>query len=91
MQIVLCLNKRKIRGKKSLPPRSIESEYPESENLTKRQRVYNEVTPELGLNLRLEVVKYPMQVRDHVQEVAETLEEVLQAAEKGLTKLPPRK
>lgn len=32
-----------------------------------------------------------MQIRDHVQEVAETLEEILEAASKGLSKLPPRK
>jgi hypothetical protein len=32
-----------------------------------------------------------MQIRDHVQEVAETLEEILEAASKGLNKLPPRK
>jgi hypothetical protein len=58
---------------------------------SQRKRVYNEVTPELGLNLRLEVIKYPMHIRDYVQEVAETLEEVLDAASKGLDKLPPRK
>jgi len=64
---------------------------PDPDSTMQRQRVYNDVTPELGLNLRLEVVKYPMQARDHVQEVAETLEEVLNAASQGLDKLPPRK
>ena len=56
-----------------------------------RKRVYNEITPDINLNLKLEIVKYPTRVRDYAQEVAEVLEEVLQATEKGLDKLPPRK
>lgn len=56
-----------------------------------RKRIYKDVTPEISLNLRLEVVKYPLKDRDYLQEVAETLEEILEAASKGITKLPPRK
>lgn len=76
---------------RSVPANRYGSDQDQNESYSQRKRVYNEVTPELGLNLRLEVVKYPMQSRDFVQEVAETLEEVLEAASKGLTTLPPRK
>ena len=68
-----------------------DSEFGKNDKLANRKRVYNEVTPDINLNLKLEIVKYPMHVRDKVQEVAEVLEEILQATEKGLDKLPPRK
>ena len=67
-----------------------DSEFGNSASIN-RKRVYNDITPDINLNLKLEIVKYPMHVHDYVQEVAEVLEEVLQATEKGLDKLPPRK
>ena len=76
---------------KSLPAHRSIGPQTDVERAGPRKRVYNEVTPEVGLNLRLEVVKYPMKARPVVQEVAETLEEILRAACKGLTTLPPRK
>jgi len=83
-------NKR-FKSTRSVPGKSLMSEYSDKDEVAHRKRVYNEVTPQLGLNLRLEVVKYPMHQREVVQEVAETLEEILLAAEHGLKKLPPRK
>jgi hypothetical protein len=84
-------NARGNKVNRSLPATDSVSEYTEVTRQTKRKRVYNDVTPDLSLSVKLEVVKYPMHLRDHVQEVAETLEEILEAASKGLTKLPPRK
>lgn len=49
-----------------------------------------EIKPQLNVELRLEVAKYPLKERAHAQEVAEVLEEMLQATEKGLLYLPPR-
>ena len=76
---------------RSVPARTYESDTFKGKVLTQRKRVYNEVTPELGATLRLEIVKYPFNQRDYVQEIAEVLEEVLLAAEKGATQLLPRK
>jgi len=49
------------------------------------QRKYN-----LTENMRLEIVKQPIVKRAQMQECAEVLCELLDAAEKGLTVLPPR-
>lgn len=49
-----------------------------------------EIKPALNITLKLEVAQYPLKERPQVQEVAEVLEEMLQAAERGLTRLPPR-
>lgn len=40
--------------------------------------------------MKLEVAKFPLKERPHAQEVAEVLEEIMQAADKGLDHLPPR-
>lgn len=85
------LSKSRRNVNRSVPAYRYGSDAEASEVPSQRQRIYNDVTPQLGLNLRLEVVKYPMHQRDHVQEVAETLEEIIEAASKGLTTLPPRK
>lgn len=53
-------------------------------------KVNQEIKPVLNLTLKLEVAQYPLKDRPEAQEVAEVLEEILQAAEKGLTYLPPR-
>jgi len=53
-------------------------------------KAQQEVKPELSVALKLEVSRMPLKNRAHGQEVAETLEEILQATEKGLKKLPPR-
>lgn len=74
-----------------MPSRPYGSDVPNAKALSQRKRVYNEVTPELSASIRLEIVKYPMHQREYVQEVGEVLEEILLAAEKGLTQLPPRK
>ena len=92
----LSKNSSQIRSQRaninrSVPSRTYGSEVPKGNPLSQRKRVYNEVTPELGAAIRLEIVKYPMHQREYVQGVAEVLEEVLLAAEKGLTQLPPRK
>ena len=80
------------KSHRSVPAyKTSDSEFGKNDKLANRKRVYNEVTPDINLNLKLEIVKYPMHVRDKVQEVAEVLEEILQATEKGLDKLPPRK
>ena len=52
----------------------------------------NEVKPELGLKLRLLVAEKEFRDRPFFKEVAETLEEVLQAVESGQTEgnLKPR-
>lgn len=84
--------KKRFKSTRSIAGNSgIGSDLSASESTTLRKRVYNDITPQLGLNLRLEVVKYPMHQRDIVQEVAEVLEEVLDAASKGMTALPVRK
>ena len=49
-----------------------------------------EVKPEISVALKLEVSQIPIKDRADGQEVAEVLEEMLQAKEKGLLKLPPR-
>lgn len=49
-----------------------------------------EVKPKLSLALKLQVTKQDLKSRPHYQEVAEVFEEMLQAAEKGLDRLPPR-
>jgi hypothetical protein len=53
-------------------------------------KLAQEVKPELNIELKLQVAKVPLKDRPHAQEVAEVFEEILQAAEKGLTTLPPR-
>ena len=42
------------------------------------------------MTLKLEVARAPVKDRSHVQDVAEVLEEILTAADKGLNVLPPR-
>ena len=49
-----------------------------------------EVKPKINLALKLQVTKQDLVNRPHYQEVAECLEEMLQAAEKGLNYLPKR-
>ena len=49
-----------------------------------------EIVPEPNITLKLEVAKYPVKERPQKQETAEILEEILQAASKGLDYLPPR-
>jgi len=56
-----------------------------------KRRVINDRPPRLPVELKLEVAKFPTAERGHAQEVAETLEEILRAAEKGQTEMPPRK
>ena len=51
----------------------------------------NEHKPKLPTSLKLEVVNYPIAERGFVTEVAETLEELLQAVVRGQSKLPPRR
>lgn len=53
-------------------------------------KLQQEVKPELNITLKLEVARAPIKERALFQDVAEVLEEVLQASEKGLKKLPPR-
>ena len=53
-------------------------------------KLAQEVKPELPVELRLEVAKAPLKERPHVQEVAEVLEELLKATERGLSALPAR-
>lgn len=55
-----------------------------------KQKLNSEIKPTLNVALKLEVAQYPLKERPQVQEVAEVLEEILQAAEKGLDYLPPR-
>lgn len=54
-----------------------------------RRRTMNDRAPRLPTSLKLEVAKFPTAQRAYAQEVAETLEEVLRAAENGLTEMPP--
>lgn len=49
-----------------------------------------EIKPKLSLALKLQVTKQDLKNRPHFQEVAEVFEEMLQACEKGLDRLPPR-
>lgn len=49
-----------------------------------------EVRPKISLALKLQVTKQDLKNRPHWQEVAEVLEEILQATEKGMLELPPR-
>jgi hypothetical protein len=56
-----------------------------------RKRQNNDRPPRLPTDLKLEVAKFPIAERPDAQEVAETLEEILRAAEKNLQTLPPRK
>ena len=49
-----------------------------------------EIKPKLNLALKIAVAELPIKEQGHAQEVAETLEEMLQAVCKGQTKLPPR-
>lgn len=53
-------------------------------------KLNQEVRPELSVTLKLEVARAPVKDRSHVQDVAEVLEEILTAADKGLNVLPPR-
>lgn len=53
-------------------------------------KLAQEVKPEISIALKLEVAKAPIKERAYVQDVAEVLEEVLQAAEKGMKRLPAR-
>jgi len=46
--------------------------------------------PKLPTNLKLLVAQAPFEERAYVNEVAEVLEEILQASENGLARLPPR-
>ena len=82
----------KLRTKRNIN-RSVPSQrsFENHNENTQKKRIYKDVTPEINLNLRLEVVKYPIHQRDHIQEVAETLEEIIDAVSKGIKKLPPRK
>lgn len=50
-----------------------------------------EVKPKLSTNLKLLVAQAPFEERSYVNEVAEVLEEILNAAENGLERLPPRR
>ena len=55
-----------------------------------KRREALEIKPKLSLALKLQVTKQDLANRPHYQEVAEVFEEMLQAACKGLTHLPPR-
>ena len=55
-----------------------------------KNKMQSEVKPKLNVALKLEVAKYPLKERPYTQEIAEVLEEILQAADKGLAYLPPR-
>ncbi len=57
----------------------------------KAQIMRQEIKPRLGVQLKLGVAKTDPTTREHMQETAEVLEEILQAAEKGLMELPPRR
>jgi hypothetical protein len=58
--------------------------------LDKRRAMYDRA-PKLPIVLKLEVAKFPIAERGHAQEVAETLEEILKAAERGEVTMPPRR
>jgi len=49
-----------------------------------------EVKPKLTTNMKLLVAEAPFEERAYVNEVAEVLEEILQASENGFFRLPPR-
>jgi hypothetical protein len=53
-------------------------------------KLNQEVKPELNITLKLEVARAPLKDRPFIQDVAEVLEEILVAAEKGQKSLPPR-
>jgi len=55
-----------------------------------KTKYYTDRKFKLTENMRLEIVNQPMVKRAHMQECAEVLCEILDAAEKGLTNLPPR-
>lgn len=55
-----------------------------------KRRLDLEIVPKINLGLKLQVTKHDLASRPHYQEVAEVLEEMLQAVEKGYTHLPPR-
>jgi hypothetical protein len=59
-------------------------------NALEKLKLQQEVRPELNITLKLEVARAPIKERPLIQDVAEVLEELLQASEKGLKKLPPR-
>jgi len=63
---------------------------PQSAAREQRKQDMKEIKPKVNITLKIEVAKHPLKERPYVQEVAETLEEILQAAEKGLMELPPR-
>lgn len=53
-------------------------------------RYNQEIKPVLCTELKLEVANYPLKERPFMNEVAETLEEILAAASRGLEFLPQR-
>lgn len=58
---------------------------------TKNLYILNtEIKPKLSTQLKVLVAEYPMDERPHANEVAEALEEILQAASRGMKVLPPR-
>ena len=67
-------------------PLMIESKSPKRHTKSRKR----EVKPKLSLPLKLLVAQTPFEERAYVNEVAEVLEEILQASENGLHRLPPR-
>ena len=55
------------------------------------QIMKQEIKPRLGVQLKLGVAKASPEDKEHVQETAEVLEEILTAVEKGMDELPPRR
>lgn len=55
------------------------------------QIMKQEIKPKLGVQLKLGVAKASPEDREHVQDTAEVLEEILTAVEKGLDALPGRR
>lgn len=67
-------------------PLAIEGPSPAKRGKSRRR----EVKPKLSTNLKLLVAQAPFEERAYVNEVAEVLEEILNAAENGYPRLPPR-
>lgn len=61
-------------------PREDLSEGRISRKSKERLLARKEIPPKLGIQLRLEVASVPIRDREHVQETAEVLEEILQAS-----------
>jgi hypothetical protein len=55
-----------------------------------RMRLNQEIKPLMGTELKIQVASVPLHQRPFVNDVAEVLEEILLACEKGLPSLPPR-